>query len=132
MSADDDEVVNYLVRMVIPMRREFGRKLDVGQFRIDAGYASEVLEQARKSLDPRLRDYGFHVEQRLLGARGSGLAAPPPVRQTLPAPPAGAAVTASVAPASRSATAGTAAEVDKAAEDALRAKVMKKYTSGLR
>ena len=31
MSLDDNEILNYLVRMVVPMRREFGRKLDVGQ-----------------------------------------------------------------------------------------------------
>jgi hypothetical protein len=118
MSLDDNEILNYLVRMVVPMRREFGRKLDVGQFMHDFQYATEVLEQARASADPRLREYGLYVEKRMHGARVAD--------STPPAP----------APAARAAAAPTppapSPAADKATEDELRARVLKKYTSGLR
>ena len=124
MSLDDNEIMNYLVRMVVPMRREFGRKLDVGQFMHDFKYATEVLEQARASADPRLRDYVLYVEKRMHGARiaDSTPAAPTPA----PAP-----ATKSVVPAAASTPAPSPA-ADKATEDELRARVLKKYTSGLR
>jgi hypothetical protein len=120
MSLDDSEIMNYLVRMVVPMRREFGRKLDVGQFMHDFTYAAEVLEQARVSVDPRLREYALYVEKRMHGAR---IADSTPAVPT-PAPPARSAA-APAAPA-------PAPAADKATEDELRARVLKKYTSGLR
>jgi hypothetical protein len=120
MSLDDSEIMNYLVRMVVPMRREFGRKLDVGQFMHDFKYATEVLEQARASADPRLREYGLYVEKRMHGARIADSTPPAPT-------PAPAAKAATPAPAPAPAPAA-----DKATEDELRARVLKKYTSGLR
>ena len=122
MSLDDNEIMNYLVRMVVPMRREFGRKLDVGQFMHDFQYATEVLEQARASADPRLRDYGLYVEKRMHGARIAD--STPPAPSPAPAPVAKAAA----APAPPAASPAA----DKATEDELRARVLKKYTSGLR
>ena len=132
MSADDAELVNYLVRMVIPMRREFGRKLDVGQFRLDPGYAGEVLELARTSTDPRLREYAHMVEKRLHGgARGNVPPSTPVVRPEPAATTAPIPTTSATAPAPPEADPASTT-VDKAAEDALRAKVMQKYKSGLR
>jgi hypothetical protein len=122
MSLDDSEIMNYLVRMVVPMRREFGRKLDVGQFMHDFSYAAEVLEQARVSVDPRLREYALYVEKRMHGARIAD--STPPVPTPAPAPAARSAA-APAAPA-------PAPAADKATEDELRARVLKKYTSGLR
>ena len=124
MSLDDNEILNYLVRMVVPMRREFGRKLDIGQFMHDFQYATEVLEQARASADPRLREYALYVEKRVHGARiaDSTPAAPTPA----PAP-----ATKSDVPAAASTPAPSPA-ADKATEEELRARVLKKYTSGLR
>jgi len=69
MSTLDSRTLNYLVRMVIPMRREFGRSLDVSHFMHDTSYAREVLDHARQSVDPRLRDYAACVEKGLRGAR---------------------------------------------------------------
>ena len=128
MSLDDNEILNYLVRMVVPMRREFGRKLDVGQFMHDFQYATEVLEQARASTDPRLREYALYVEKRVHGARiaDSTPAAPTPAPAPAPAP-----ATNSVVPAAASTPAPSPA-ADKATEEELRARVLKKYTSGLR
>ena len=43
----DSNLMNYVVRMVIPMRREFSRALDVAHFMHDFAYAREILEQAK-------------------------------------------------------------------------------------
>lgn len=126
MSLDDSEILNYLVRMVVPMRREFGRKLDVGQFMHDFQYATEVLEQARASADPRLREYGLYVEKRVHGARIADSTSPVPTPTPTSAPAPVASAAAAPAPPAPSPAA------DKATEDELRARVLKKYTSGLR
>lgn len=109
----DSQLMNYLVRMVVPMRREFGRNLNVGQFLHDVSYAREVLDEALRSQDPRLLDYAKYVERRLHGPR---IADTPKV----PPPPAAAEPAAAPPPAG-----GPTAEE-------LRARVLKKYTSGLR
>lgn len=126
MSLDDNQIINYLVRMVVPLRREFDRKLDVGQFMHDFKYAAEVLQQARSSVDPRLREYGAYVEKRMHGAR---IADSTP---TTTAPTKAGAAEAS-APQAAATTAPEAVAAPAAAtEDELRARVLKKYTSGLR
>ena len=69
MSSIDSKLMNTLVRMVVPMRREFGRNLDVSHFLRDTSYAREMLDHARESVDPRLRDYAAWVEKAMRGAR---------------------------------------------------------------
>ena len=79
------QIMNYVVRMVVPMRREFGCQLDVQLFLGDATYRRGMLDQARQSQDPRLRDYAAYVESRLQGARD--IAPPAPQKAaTAPAP----------------------------------------------
>jgi hypothetical protein len=106
MSNVDSQLMNYVVRMVVPMRREFGLSLDVRQFLRDHQYADEVLGKARASTDPRLRECVEHVEKRLLGPRMASASAAP------------------AAPAQ--------ADPPGATEEELRARMLKKYTSGLR
>ena len=77
----DTDLMNYAVRMVIPMRREFGTTLDVPHFLHDFTYAREILQQARQSRDPRLREYAAYMETKLFGPRASAPPAAP-----LPAP----------------------------------------------
>jgi hypothetical protein len=115
MSADDNShLMNYLVRMITPLRREFGRSLDVTQFLHDFTYAREVMEQALSSQDPRLREYATYVQQRYHGPRVAESTAPAPSpAAAAPAKPAGASSTA-------------------ADEAELRARMLKKYTDGLR
>ena len=115
MEAKDSSIMNYVVRMVVPMRREFGRQLDVAQFLRDASYARDVLDEALKSQDQRLLDYARYVNGRLHGAR---IATPAPSTISPPTSP-GAILPAKAAAA-------------LTAEDELRAKVMRKYTTGLR
>ena len=75
MSSTDSKLISTLVRMVVPMRREFGRSLDVSHFMRDMSYAREVLDHARQSVDPRLRDYGAWVEKAMRGTRAEPAAA---------------------------------------------------------
>jgi hypothetical protein len=105
--------MNYLVRMVVPMRREFGCALDVSHFLRDTGYAREMLEHARQSQDQRLRDYAASVEKSMRGMRTEPVAAP----QDEPASHTGA----------ESATRDLEAETL-----ALKAGIAKKYIAGLR
>lgn len=115
--ANDSQLMNYLVRMIVPMRREFGRSVDVQQFMHDFAYAREVIDQTLGSQDARLREYANYVQQRYHGARVAD--SPPPAAR---APMSSEAVEPKATPA-----AGTAAD-----EAELRARMLKKYTSGLR
>ena len=117
---DDTQLINYLVRMVVPLRREFGRQLNVQQFMHDFAYAREVLEQARGSADPRLVEYVRYIEGRSRSPRiadkpsagdNAGADAVPSIQAAKPV-----AVTAPVGPTA----------------DELRERVLKKYTTGLR
>lgn len=121
MSADDhSQIMNYLVRMIVPLRREFGRNLDVGQFLHDLSYAREVIDQALGSQDPRLREYASYVQQRHHGPRVADSPAPPAAQ-------AAAATADSTKPGVGVGEGGLAAD-----EAALKARMLKKYTSGLR
>jgi hypothetical protein len=124
MSAEepDSQLMNYVVRMVVPMRREFGRSLNVGQFLHDFSYAREVLDEALRSQDPRLLDYARYVERRMHGPRIADSATAAPV-------PAAGAPVAAAAPAPAAAPAAPSAGPTA---DELRARVLKKYTTGLR
>ena len=118
----DSSVLNFVIRMVVPMRREFGRSLDVQQFMRDTAYARAVLDQARTSRDQRLLDYADYVSRHLGGARE--VDPPPPSAE-----PAKPLLPPAVAPA-------VAPDVPAAAADAteaeMRAQMLRKYTSGLR
>lgn len=113
----DSQIMNYVVRMVVPMRREFGRHLDVGQFLHDVVYAREVLDEALRSKDTRLQEYARLVQTRLLGPRAASASSMP-------------AKAAAAEPVAESAK-RTPASAGPTAEE-LRARIMKKYTDGLR
>ncbi len=121
----DSSVLNYLVRMVVPMRREFGRSLDVQLFMRDTAYAQMVLDEAAASGDARLREHADYVRRRLGGARDANL------------PKLGAAAAADsghAAAVSAPAVRGTPAPADagEPSADELRARMLRKYTGGLR
>lgn len=127
MSAPDpgsnSELMNYLVRMVVPMRREFGRQLDVRHFLHDLEYAREVIQQALTSQDARLLQYVKYVAEHHLGPRSASNTAPVPSRADKAADkPAAAAPTETIeVPLSANPTA-----------EEMRERVLRKYTSGLR
>jgi len=122
----DSMVLNVVIRMIVPMRREFGRSLDVQQFMRDQSYAQTVLEQALGSRDERLRDYAQQVQRHLFGPRAatSPLAVPTVPGALVDLPPA-------PAPAAAAPTAPAAPAADPT-EAELRAKMLRRYTSGLR
>jgi hypothetical protein len=64
----DTPLINVLVRMVVPMRREFGCVIDIQQIRTDASYARDVVQQAMTSQVERLREYAKIVDHHLQGA----------------------------------------------------------------
>ncbi len=121
----DSQIMNYVVRMVVPLRREFGRQLDVTQFLRDRRYAREVLDEALASQDPRLRAYAEYVQGRMHGAR---IATPSPAGGAVLA--GAAAGGGSVVPEAQPSP--VVPSTEGLSEEELRARVMKKYTGGLR
>jgi hypothetical protein len=123
MSAPPPEssVLNFVIRMVVPLRREFGRSLDVQLFMRDTEYARLVLDQALASRDQRLRDYAEYVSRHLGGARQIDRPQPDDAAPTVPG---------ALAPAAPAADAP--APSPGATEAELRARMLRKYTSGLR
>jgi hypothetical protein len=125
MSAPDpgsnSELMNYLVRMVVPMRREFGRQLDVRHFLHDLEYAREVIQQALTSQDARLLQYAKYVVEHHLGPRNASnsVAAPRAAEKAADKPSAPAEKV--EVPLSANPTA-----------EEMRERVLRKYTSGLR
>jgi hypothetical protein len=84
MSVDERPIINYLIRMVVPMKREFQRQLDVSQFLHDPDYARRILGEAMTSQDPRLKEFATYIAERLPHAQGA--ATRPPTRAVPPAP----------------------------------------------
>jgi hypothetical protein len=131
-------MLNYVIRMVVPMKREFGASLDVQQFMRDAAYSKRILEQARTSQDQRLRDYADYVSRHLHGARDNTTGASAATGTSKPALPAAkllhspTAEAAAASPAPRSAPAAPPAVGGEPSAEELRARMLKKYTSGLR
>jgi hypothetical protein len=128
---EDNHLINYLVRMVVPLRREFGRQLNVQQFMHDFAYAREVLDQAKTSTDPRLVEYASYVEGRSRSPRiaDKPSASEPRADDTATEPPP-SAVPAAPATTPRSTAAAAPPSAPSAQE--LRDRVLKKYTTGLR
>jgi hypothetical protein len=112
------ELMNYLVRMVVPMRREFGRPLDVQHFLHDPEYAHAVIQLALTSQDARLLQYAKYVADHHFGLGNASNTPPsPPLDEATPAVPQEAVeVPLSASP--------TAAE--------LRERLLRKYTRGPR
>lgn len=129
MKDDSGQLMNLLLRMVVPMRREFGRNLDVRHFLHDFEYRQDIISQALTSQDPRLREYTQYVQQLVAGPRGA--VQPPAPQKAAPViePMTPAAPTAAAAAADE---AKKPAPVGKSEEDELRERIMRKYTSGLR
>ncbi len=129
----DSQIVNYVVRMVVPMRREFGRSIDVQQFLRDGEYARAVLDEALTSQDARLVEYATYVSQRLLSARVAAAPAPAAARAALTPPAApSASPSASQAAVPGAPSAPPPPDPTSDRERALRERVLDKYRRGLR
>lgn len=65
-----DRLMDYAVRMVMPMLREFGRAMDVTHFLYNGPYAREIITLALTSRDARLRAYAIFLNMQMFGAVG--------------------------------------------------------------
>lgn len=83
--SQDAQVLDAVVRMVVPMRREFGCSVDVQAFMRDAAYAQQVLSQAFSSQVQRLRQYAEIAQRRVRPAPADAPAVLPPVAADRPA-----------------------------------------------
>lgn len=117
----DSDIMNYAIRMVIPMRREFGRTLDIPHFLHDFVYAKEIIEQAKASQDAKLRDYAACLEIKIFGPRNGNATT---AQSTLPSPPRGQDAVAS--------SDSMDAQESALSEAELRDRMMTKYKKGLR
>jgi hypothetical protein len=62
------DLMAYAVPMVTPLRREFGREMDVSQFLYDADCARDIIRLALTSKDARLRGYATFLNIKMFGA----------------------------------------------------------------
>ena len=62
------DLMVYAVQMVTPLRREFGRGLDVTHFLYNAKYANEIIALGLTSKDARLRGYATFMQLQMFGA----------------------------------------------------------------
>jgi hypothetical protein len=79
------DMQNALVRMVVPMRREFGCALDVQKMRSDRAYAESIVTQALTSQTQSLRDSARLVGHHLSTAEASQQTQRPNVERATPA-----------------------------------------------
>ena len=63
------DLMAYAIRMVTPLRREFGRALDVTHFLYNAEYAKEIIALALSSKDARLRGYATFLQMEMFRPR---------------------------------------------------------------
>jgi hypothetical protein len=115
----DSGIMNYALRMVIPMKREFGRSIDVQHFLHDFAYAKEVLNEARQSQNPKLREYAEYLDSRMMGPRNAP-------------PPAPAAPQASSSEDVLSSSTSSDQQAALSDEEEARQLVLAKYRAGLR
>jgi hypothetical protein len=130
MATDNSKLVSYLIRMMPPLRREFGQRLDVQLFLNDPSYAMDVLQKGLKSTDARFRECAEYVSKLRLGLPAEDIGEPTvfsastyaeskPFIDAPTAPPAAGPTDRNIPQA-------------EPTEEELRARMLKKYTSGLR
>jgi hypothetical protein len=122
MSDDQGQVMNTLLRMVVPIRREFGRSLDVKHFLHDLEYRQDIIQQALGSQDSQLRDYAQYVQKLMSGPRTSANPPTPPSEEGRP----------SIIERAEPSGPTTARGKDGRTEGEMREQILRKYTQGLR
>lgn len=80
MSQFSSDVFARAMRLVVPMRREYGKNIDVQNFLYDLTYAKEVLDLASNSQNEKLKENAEHLGRMVFGSRESGL---PPAEHRL-------------------------------------------------
>lgn len=139
MTADNSKIVNYLIRMVVPLKREFSINLNVSQFCHDLAYAKEVIDTALTSQNPALKEQAQYVASLTFGPRTGSPQSNKPTTPELPfggiPTPAPAPTVAAKRERKPESAGGPPSNLPTAPltpEEELKAQIMKKYTSGLR
>ncbi|WP_028312604.1 hypothetical protein [Derxia gummosa] len=141
----DGELLASLTRMMVPLRRELGLKLDVNRFLQDGGYARAVLTEALGSQDEKLREAARQLSDGLPESYRVGPRVTTRVGQigaTLPPPAPSAAVDPDplVLPDADTPPPGVGAGDRVSGPDAapaptdedVRSRILRKYINGLR
>jgi hypothetical protein len=128
----DSDILNHVMRMVIPMRREYNRSLEVRQFMHDVAYAKEIIDQALASKDTRLVENAAYLSNKMFGPRNAvevsaAHAALTAKAAVVPSASASAPPAAAAAPVVPPPTPD-----EEESEAAMRARMMAKYKTGLR
>lgn len=126
MLSNQSDIIGHALKMVVAMRREFGRNIDVMAIANDPVYARTVIDLAAGSTNARLREQAQYLESMISGPRDS----PDPVEAQAhapEAPPTDQAGSAEVSEASPTDQAGS-----KDAGEALTTAKRAKYLHGLR
>lgn len=68
-SFQQSDFITHALKMVVPMRREFGRNVNVQTMLSDRQYAHEVFEVALSSGNAQLREEAAYLQRMLEGPR---------------------------------------------------------------
>lgn len=71
MSHFSSDVFAFAMRLVVPMRREYGKNIDVQKFLYDLSYAREVLQLAISSKNEKLKENAEHLVRLVFGSHDS-------------------------------------------------------------
>lgn len=80
--ATRSELITLVMRMVVPLRHEFGKAINVERVLDDKAYALSVIELAHTSNSEQLRRYGEYLAAMIMGPRAT--AAFPPATAAAP------------------------------------------------
>lgn len=128
MSQFSSDVFARVMRLVVPIRREFGKNIDVQDFLYNATYAKEILDMASSSQNEKLKENIEYLGRMVFGPSESGFPLPE-YRSTvgdLSKRPLGDAVAAG----KPGTIISSATETVK--ESSLRPELMREYTAGAR
>jgi hypothetical protein len=76
MSNFSSDVFARAMRLVVPMRREFGKNIDVQNFLYNPTYAKEVLDMAGSSQNEKVKENVEYLGRMILGPHPSELPLP--------------------------------------------------------
>lgn len=130
MSNFSSDVFARAMRLVVPMRREFRKNIDVQSFLYDLTYAKEVLDLAGSSQNEKVKENAEYLGRMVFGLRRSGS----PLTEQRSTVGEQSKGTSGVGEVAEAAGPGTFVSnfVESAEESTLRAELIEKCSSGVR
>ena len=113
MGKSNSDIIALVMRMVVPVRHEFGKNIDIQHLLSDSQYAESIIVMASSSRNEQLREHARYLESMIHGPRGNAQPAAGPSR---PGP----------------ALSGQDEAAENAERDKQRQALLQKYRSGLR